>query len=1110
MNDEHRCAKCGALMTARTLRGLCPNCLAIFAFASDRSDASDAGVTAHTEGPTRRGLSATLHYIGDYELQEEIGRGGMGVVYKARQASLNRTVAVKMIIAGEFAGPAERKRFQREAEAAAQLRHPHIVAIHEVGEHEGRSYFSMDFIEGKTLSALLKEGTLSPARAAALVKVLAEAVHFAHQRGTLHRDLKPQNILIDADGQPHILDFGLARPVEREAALTRTGDVMGSPSYMPPEQAAGRINDIGPASDVYSLGAILYETITGRPPFTGETVMDVLTQVINQDPLPLRKRNPNVPADLETICLKCLEKQPERRYHSARALVDELERFLNFEPILARPASRVRKGWSWTQRNPWVFAAGLGFVALALICVAYGLWEKTQLLHSRLNAGKETTLVSKDLLSTFNLVGSTGSVHERKPSERDVSPAALFFLLSPGVYCLLFFVGRSFRKSYQRQAQGGAAISQRMILLHAATGVGAAVAGMGCLLLQIRSWVWQGSGKLLVMEIAGALCGLALNWVGFRMVWEAIGIHETSRYRGLVNQSLDRQLAADTRRWPVFMSWIVLVWWALETAGLLIFALGHTDFGVKRETVVAYLLCVLLSMGLTTLVTWAIRKRRRLFTFVCVPATVAGLAALFVALTAEKETSVGLLVVGLVCAIPAAIMSLLFTTRETSPAGGRRRFPVNPWLDIGLGVAFAAGIVALLYAEENWRGKAAWEKCKTEVEAKGAKLDWSFYIPPPIPDDQNIFKAPNMQEGFTGRHGANSFSKALAAGAPWERTPTNVTVAIITLAAPGETPTNGATVLRYDDPEAKALASQSISNAIGPMTVAPQDYLLVGRGTDELQPARIVLEYDRSLTAQEVAAFLPVNIGLPAAVDAGKVRVEPDGPIAFRVLADKMVSASDMLPWIKSCEPQLEMVRQALQRPLARMEGNYQDPPECPIPSFVTIRTLSQMLGAGAQSDLLRDDPDKALAQLTLMHDTRRFLQGPPGGQPETLVAAMINVAVAGLYANIIQDGLRLQAWRDPQLAALEKQLKDYDLSPYVERAFMEEQAHMPRILENIRNGKLHYWREFKESLPYRLPPRGWIYQNEITYVECIQPCLEAVDFSHHTFQLGKVAELKK
>ncbi len=341
---------------------------------------------AARSGTTSAASPVRLHYFGDYELIDEIARGGMGIVYRARQLSLNRIVAVKMILSGQLAGEAEVKRFRLEAEAAANLQHPHIVAIHEIGEHEGRHYFSMDFIEGKNLAEHAQANPLSARETAQLVKQLAEAVHYAHQRGTLHRDLKPQNVLIDAQGQPRITDFGLAKrwdaanPASAAAAseLTHTGAIMGSPSYMAPEQAAARMGEIGPATDVYSLGAIFYQLLTGQPPHRGATALETVTKVIAEVPTAPRKLTPQVPPDLETICLKCLEKNPAQRYANARHLAEELERFLAGEPILAKPAGASRKLWSWALRHPWAISGAASLVIFGLGFCTYGLWQKTQ------------------------------------------------------------------------------------------------------------------------------------------------------------------------------------------------------------------------------------------------------------------------------------------------------------------------------------------------------------------------------------------------------------------------------------------------------------------------------------------------------------------------------------------------------------------------------------------------------------------------------------------------------------------------------------------------------------------------------------------------------------
>jgi WD40 repeat protein len=334
----------------------------------------DATVDLGSSAPasSEAGTPSHVRYFGDYEIIREIARGGMGVVFEARQVSLNRKVALKMILAGQLANETDVKRFYTEAEAAANLDHPGIVPIFEIGQHEGQHYFSMGFVEGQSLAHRLAEGPLPTREAAELTRRVAEAVEYAHQRGVIHRDLKPANVLLDREGRPRVTDFGLAKKVQTDSGLTGSGQIMGTPSYMPPEQTGGKRGEVGPAADVYALGATLYALVTGRPPFQAATAMDTVIQVISEQPVPPRRLDPTIPRDLETVCLKCLEKAPGDRYPSAAALADELGRFLDYRPILARPIGGPERFWRWCRRRPVVAGLGAAVAALVLFMAVAG------------------------------------------------------------------------------------------------------------------------------------------------------------------------------------------------------------------------------------------------------------------------------------------------------------------------------------------------------------------------------------------------------------------------------------------------------------------------------------------------------------------------------------------------------------------------------------------------------------------------------------------------------------------------------------------------------------------------------------------------------------------
>ncbi len=373
MTVADRCPSCSTILPPDAPAGLCPNCLlkAGLSGSSETIDPSDAE-TLRLDDESRAkpaALPAGTRF-GPYELIERIAQGGMGVVYKAKDVGLGRTIALKMILAGRFANEAEVQRFRHEAEAAANLDHSNIVPIYEIDECEGRQYFTMKFIEGGSLATHMQRYNRDPLSAARMMATVARAVNHGHRRGVLHRDLKPPNILIDEHGQPHVTDFGVAKRIEDDSDLTRTGTVIGTPAYMAPEQAAGQVRGITVEADVYSLGAMLYEILTGRAPFQAETPMQLLRDVIEQEPVPPRQLNPNIDRDLETICLKCLEKDRKSRYRSAEELADELTRFANGELILARPIGPIMRGWRWAKRNPALSGGAVAVVTMLFAVLA--------------------------------------------------------------------------------------------------------------------------------------------------------------------------------------------------------------------------------------------------------------------------------------------------------------------------------------------------------------------------------------------------------------------------------------------------------------------------------------------------------------------------------------------------------------------------------------------------------------------------------------------------------------------------------------------------------------------------------------------------------------------
>ena len=1083
MTDNH-CPQCGALIEPGENEDLCPRCALTSALESspslDFDSDNDESVGDSPGSSDALESGAKLRYFGDYEIHEELARGGMGVVYRANQQSLNRTVAVKMILSGVLASKKEVKRFRTEAEAAANLKHPNIVSIHEVGEHGGQHFFSMDYVDGESLAQrIAAKGPMPPKEAAETVRTIAEAVQYANQRGILHRDLKPANVLLDKAGKAYVTDFGLAKRTDIDSGLTMTGAVMGSPAYMSPEQARGHHDQVGPASEVFGLGGILFYCLVGRAPFEGESPVAIISQVLNREVSSPSKLNSAIPEDLSTICLKCLGKTTGDRYASAQDLTDELERFLNFEPILAKPASARRRLWNWVQRNPWPILGAAALCLLTLACLAYGLWQHIQ----QLNAGEP----AQDLLN--------------QPVWRHSIGVFWIFVFLP-LSLLLSHIGPRFRALYQQHRLSPDPKFGRVRALYIGLGAVMAIYGMSLMFSLVATGVrasqftpFVASSLLITLP-----CCLVLAWLGGYMVWEAVGTHETALFSNKVEERVAQFIKEEQNRWTLWESMFFALACVLfagmflastaeqsfssspfESAhpllnfcaigGLLmaLYARGilwcsRTVHPVRAGLLFSYLLASALAIatwdnsetsllaagivgptmvagvGILLYRSEKIHSRRRLIQSLILTAitTAAAAAALgmswgWLGFPLRVSMAFAFIFVGWLGALAFSIPVILLRNRNGQHVMTAED-NVNPLstpqdfisVVIRNKRRTAAALLALIsttlgvYIVEDWRGDAAWSAYKEELETQGAELDWKKRIPPEIPDEENFWAAPHMEE-----------------------------------------------------------------------------WLITSRGTSIDHPSF-------PFRCADVPGGLPYRWEYLL-----ELALTKEGGDALSELRSSFDPEGDH--WTA--------LNEALKRPQSRPMGDYQIPFQIPIPSFAHIRRVANVLASSAKVNTLTGNFDEAVADLRRLRDLGDVIENDG---VNTLVGVMIRAAVlGGLLVETASEIVPAGEFTPEQIAEI-AQLATFDaLEPRVVQCMRDERTAMVETLERFKRNSLPtrikamFTGEHPEMNPLELfrmvpimgtdrPARaaafgyllhsGWLSQNQLRYCQTMQLFFDRVD----------------